>query len=273
MRTFRAPGAAPAAASAAARAPATATKAAGTATAPPPPPPRRSAGAGTPVARTGAKKKPAPEVVEGEDDVITPQIERADTGVDLRAEHAKAKEAEGSRSAWYAGGDAPSWMKYGYGALGAGLALPVMGAVPEIYRAVGDKVAGPANYDRLRATVQSYVPEMLGGGLSRGAVEKVIAGVPVAVYPRDVQRDVATTARTPAEFKSKRDQLRAAFAAAQREYRGAADNARRNYENEALPQESLRAGALNARERLQRVVDLRETLRNMGEPEESLVIE
>lgn len=281
MRTFRAPGAAAAAAPAAAKAASTATKAAGTVTAPPPPAPRRPAGTGTQVAGAGGAKKPEPK--KGTDKKGTETKATATTaapmagteGMQLRERYDRAALADVEDIQSRAPGRLVSSATTRQNAEER-LALQPQGYSPLGWQRMADLALGPEKADALRYAIGSRVPELLGGGTPRGTEKLNLGGTPeseMVVYPRGVTRGLAVTARTPQEFMERVWQLRADFKPAKQEFAQAKREAIRARENRYASPEDVQRAESWARSRLQRVVDLREMLRNTGEPEDSLSIE
>jgi hypothetical protein len=274
------------AASAAAKGAATATKAAGATAAPPPPAPRRPAGAGTQVAGKKASEAGAePQVSEVP---VGPPPPPAETAEDLRAQQRAVREANtfglpGQLDALGGYTKVPEFL--------AKTNRPdrtMTQALADIRRAdlvgeLGDMVFGRDLRDRMRNAVGEYVPDFLSAPPA-GKEKRTIAGRDVVVYPRydNLRADdrgparlvrLAREAPTPAVFQSRRDALRQAFAQAKGAYMSAEDAAARVAGNGKSMDSDVERAALKARERLQKVVDLREALRELKEPEGNLVID
>lgn len=273
------------AASAAARAPATATKAAGAAgAAPPPPPPRRPAGAGTQVASKPASEATAePQVPEAP---VGPPPPPAETVEDLRAQQKAVREGN-----------------FGYvpalGLAGVKVGVPealtrtnrpsrtLTQAAADLSRAdfvtmAGEMALGRDTYAKMRDVVGEYVPDVISPPTA-GKEKRNIAGREVVVYPRynNLRADdlgparlarLAREAQTPAIFETRRDALRQAFGQAKKDYKSAVEQADMKFQDKKLSPAAIEDSALKARERLQKVVDLREALRELKEPEGNLVI-
>jgi hypothetical protein len=178
--------------------------------------------------------------------------------------------------------------------------MPLVGSMIE-------DVVGSDRYSRAKAAVSeyvpdvvrsaaSYVPPILAGpfGLTAPATavafaaggdaeKRNIAGREVVVYPKYAEmraRDtgpariarMAREAQTPAIFETRRDALRQAFGQAKKDYKSAVEQADTKFQNKKLSPAAIEDSALEARERLQKVVDLREALRELKEPEGNLVI-
>jgi hypothetical protein len=274
MRTFKAPGAAAAAAPAAAKGAATATKAAGATAAPPPPAPRRPAGAGTQVAgKTAPKKESDKKETKATATAAAPMA--GTEGMQLRERYDRAALADvediQSRDPGRLVTSATTRQN-----AAERLAMQPEGYSPYGWQRMADLALGPEKADVLRYAIGSRVPELLGGGTPRGTEKLNLGGTPeseMVVYPRGVTRGLAATAKTPREFMERVWQLRADFKPAKQEFAQAKREALLARANpNASPEDVQRADSL-ARSRLQRVVDLREMLRNTGESEDNLSID
>ena len=171
-----------------------------------------------------------------------------------------------------------------------------------------EDVVGSDRYSRAKAAVSEYVPDVVrsaasyvppilvgpfgsttpaaavafaGGG---DAEKRNIAGREVVVYPKYAEmraRDTgparlareAREAPTPAQFGERREMLRKAFETAKGRYDAAEDAATQKREDKNAPQKVVEDAALKARAQLQKVVDLREALRELQEPEDRLQID
>lgn len=146
-------------------------------------------------------------------------------------------------------------------------------------------------------TAASYVPPVLSGPLGAtipGAVvafsaggtpeKRNIAGREVVVYPRYAEmraRDQgparlvreAREAETPRDFEWRRNNLRMAFGLAKKDYKDSVGAADRTSMAKTTTDKQIEAAALKARAQLQKVVDLREALRELQEPEDKLSID
>lgn len=285
MRTFKAPGAAAAAAPAAARGATAATKAAGAATAPPPPAPRRPAGAGTQVSRKKASEATAESQVS--EVPVGPPPPPAETVEDLRAQQKAARESNVFPVLGTLGMQGNVTLP---GALtkNRGSERTWMQAAADVARAdiigeLGDMVLGRDLRDRMRSAIGEYVPEIISP-TPAGREKKNIAGRDVVVYPRyDILRAndrgpaqlarLAREAETPGEFEWRRNNLRVAFGLAKKDYKSAVAQADTKFQDKKLSPAAIEDSALKARERLQKVVDLREALRELKEPEDNLSID
>lgn len=171
-----------------------------------------------------------------------------------------------------------------------------------------EKVVGSDRYARAKAaaseyvpdivrTAASYVPPILSGPLGAttpGAVvafsaggnpeKRSIAGREVVVYPKYAEmraRDTgparlvreAREADTPRDFEWRRNNLRMAFGLAKKDYNTAEDAAKELERSRAASDKQIEDAALKARAQLQKVVDLREALRELQEPEDRLSID
>jgi hypothetical protein len=170
-----------------------------------------------------------------------------------------------------------------------------------------EDVVGSDRYSRAKAAVSEYVPDVvrsaasyvppilagpfgsttpaIAAAFSAGgdAEKRNIAGREVVVYPKYAMlraRDtgparlarLAREAQTPAIFETRRDALRQAFGQAKKDYKSAVEQADTKFQDRGLSPAAIEDSALQARERLQKVVDLREALRELKEPEGNLVI-
>jgi hypothetical protein len=272
-------------AKAAAKGAATATKAAGAAgAAPPPPPPRRPAGAGTQVAGNTAPKTLVEERVSEVE--AGPPPPPAETTEELRAQQKAVREGN-----------------FGYfpalGLVGVKVGVPealtrtnrpsrtLTQAAADLSRAdfvtmAGEMALGRDTYAKMRDVVGEYVPDVISPPTA-GKEKRNIAGREVVVYPRynNLRADdlgparlarLAREAQTPAIFETRRDALRQAFGQAKKDYNSAVAQADTKFQDKKLSPAAIEDSALKARERLQKVVDLREALRELKEPEGNLVI-
>jgi hypothetical protein len=265
------------AASAAAKGATAATKAAGAAgAAPPPPPPRRSAGAGTQAAGKTAPKKEADKKEMAATATATTAAPMAGTeGMQLRERYDRAALADvediQSRDPGRLVTSATTRQN-----AAERLAMQPEGYSPYGWQRMADLALGPEKADALRYAIGSRVPELLGGGTPRGTEKLNLGGTPeseMVVYPRGVTRGLAATAKTPREFMERVWQLRADFKPAKQEFAQAKREAIQARSNPNASMEDVQRADSLARSRLQRVVDLREMLRNTGESEDSLSIE
>jgi hypothetical protein len=171
-----------------------------------------------------------------------------------------------------------------------------------------EDVVGSDRYSRAKAAVSeyvpdvvrsaaSYVPPILAGpfGLTAPATavafamggdaeKRNIAGREVVVYPKYAEmraRDTgparlareAREADTPQGFEWRRNNLRMAFGLAKMDYDAAEDAANQKREDKRASPKVVEDAALRARAQLQKVVDLREALRELQEPEDKLSID
>jgi hypothetical protein len=171
-----------------------------------------------------------------------------------------------------------------------------------------EDVVGSDRYSRAKAAVSEYVPDVVRSAASYvppilagpfgsttpatavafsaggDAVKQNIAGREVVVYPnyamlraddRGPARDVrlAREAPTPAQFGARRDMLRRAFEQAKKDYSAQTESTRMMAREGTTSDKQIEDAALLARKRLQKVVDLREALRELQEPEDRLKIQ
>jgi hypothetical protein len=171
-----------------------------------------------------------------------------------------------------------------------------------------EDVVGSDRYSRAKAAVSEYVPDVVrsaasyvppilagpfgstapatAAAFSAGgdAEKRNIAGREVVVYPKyamlraddlGVARDVrlAREAPTPAQFGARRDMLRKAFETAKRQYDASTKSAQLTARESTTSDKQIEDAALKARAQLQKVVDLREALRELQEPEDRLQID
>lgn len=171
-----------------------------------------------------------------------------------------------------------------------------------------EDVVGSDRYTRAKAaaseyvpdivrTAASYVPPVLSGALGAtvpgallaftagGTPEKRnIAGREVVVYPRYAEmraRDQgparlvreAREAETPRDFEWRRNNLRMAFGLAKKDYKDSVGAADQTSMAKTTTDKQIEDAALKARTQLQKVVDLREALRELQEPEDKLSID
>ena len=156
------------------------------------------------------------------------------------------------------------------------LALQEEGYGGATWQRISDLAMGPKRTDALRYAIGSRVPELLGGGTPRGTEVLNLGGTPeseMVVYPRGVTRGIAVTARNPQEFMERVWQLREGFAQAKKDFSDARAAAQATRGERTASQSDVTRADEWARSRLQRVVDLREMLRNTGETEDTLRID
>lgn len=250
---------------------------------PPPPPPKKNEAAGEPA--TSEVTLPTP-------------TQPAETAEDLRAAQRKTREANPVPE-FLARQNQPG-RTFAQAAMDVARA-PLVGSMIE-------DVVGSDRYSRAKAAVSEYVPDVVrsaasyippilagpfgstapatAAAFSAGgdAEKRNIAGREVVVYPKyamlraddlGVARDVrlAREAPTPAQFGARRDMLRKAFGLAKKDYDAAEDAANQKREDKRASPKVVEDAALRARAQLQKVVDLREALRELQEPEDKLSID
>lgn len=171
-----------------------------------------------------------------------------------------------------------------------------------------EDVVGSDRYSRAKAAVSEYVPDVVRSAASYvppilagpfgsttpaaavafatggDAVKQNIAGREVVVYPKYAEmraRDTgparlareAREAPTPAQFVTRRDALRRAFETAKKDYSAQTESTRMMARERTTSDKQIEDAALKARAQLQKVVDLREALRELQEPEDRLKIQ
>ena len=250
---------------------------------PPPPPPKKNEAAGEPATSEAPLQAPT---------------RPAETVEDLRAAQRKTREANPVPE-FLARQNQPG-RTFTQAAMDVARA-PFVGSMIE-------DVVGSDRYSRAKAAVSEYVPDVVRSAASYvppilagpfgsttpaaavafsaggDAVKRNIAGRDVVVYPnyamlraddlgpaRDVR--LAREAPTPAQFGTRRDALRKAFETAKSRYDASTKSAQLMAREGTTSDKQIEDAALLARKRLQKVVDLREALRELQEPEDRLQID